>query len=180
MGRITVTVEDPVFGDLTIVLDTGEGSVEVSGGRLPRTTLRRVPGTVPTSWPPIGTTDPDSLALTLDGEGEPPALSRGYVNRRTYTVRLPEGGRTYRLVPDDETRSRLMRDKVLLGRLRVSPGGGHVTPVTWRSASKVLPAEAALGYVLAVGLGTGGKQSESGGGAGTAADAVLDILAVWS
>ncbi|WP_058041054.1 hypothetical protein [Streptomyces roseifaciens] len=180
MGRITVVVEDLVFGEITIVLDTGEGSVEVGGGWLPRTTLRRGPGTAPTSWPPIGTSDPDGLTLTLDGEGEPPALSRGYVNRRTYTVRFPDGGRTYRLVPHDETRSCLMRGKVLLGELRVSPGGGHVTPATWRSASKVLPAEAALGYALAVGLGTGGKRSEGGSSSGgSAADAVLDILVAW-
>ncbi|MFE0044585.1 hypothetical protein [Streptomyces albireticuli] len=182
MGRTTVVVEDLVFGDITITLDTGGGSVEVSGGWLPRTTLSRDPGATPTSWPPIGTSDPDLLSLTLDSEGEaePPALSRGYVNRRAYTVRFPDGGgRTYRLVPYSETRSRLMRDKVVLGELRVSPGGGHVTPARWRTDSKVLPAEAALGYALAVGLGTGGKDAEGGPSGGSVADAVLDILAAW-
>ncbi|MFC5148408.1 hypothetical protein [Streptomyces aureoversilis] len=91
------------------------------------------------------------------------------MNRRTYMVRFPDDSRTYRPVPHDETRSCLMRDKVLLGELRVSPGGGHVTPAAWRSSSQVLPAEAALGYALAVGLGTGGKRSEGGSGGGSAA-----------
>ncbi|WP_116209394.1 hypothetical protein [Streptomyces olivoreticuli] len=145
MGRVTV-VEDLAFGEITITLDTAEGFVEVNGGWLPRTMLRRDPGKEPTAWPPIGTSDPDALTLTLDGEGGSPTLGRGYVNRRTYTVRFPDGGRTYRLVPYDETQSCLMRDKDRLGKLLVSPGGGHVAPATWRSASKVLPVEAALGY----------------------------------
>ncbi|MGW2600225.1 hypothetical protein [Streptomyces klenkii] len=115
--------------------------------------------------------------LALDGGGEPPTLGRGYVHRRTYTVRFPDGGRTYRLVPHDETRSCLVRDKLSLGKLRVSAGGGHVTPAAWRSSSKVLPTEAALGYALAVGLGTGGKRS--GGGGSSAADGILDILSAW-
>ncbi|MEU1674668.1 hypothetical protein ABZ752_21965 [Streptomyces roseifaciens] len=179
MGRVTTVVEDLVFGEVAIELDTGEGSVEVSGGWLPRTTLRRAPGAASLSWPPIGTSDPDALTLTLDGEGESPALGRGYVNRRTYTVRFPDSGRTYRLVPHDETRSYLMRDKLPLGKLRVSPGGGHVTPAIWRGSSKVLPTEAALGYALAVGLGTGGKRSGGSGSGGSAADGILDILSAW-
>ncbi|MEU2872155.1 hypothetical protein ABZ769_23575 [Streptomyces olivoreticuli] len=178
MGRVTAVVEDLVFGEITITLDTAEGSVEVNGGWLPRTTLRRDPCKEPTAWPPIGTSDPDALTLTLDGEGEPPALGRGYMNRRTYTVRFSDGGRTYRLVPYDETQSCLMRDKVRLGKLLVPPGGGHAAPATWRSASKVLPVEAALDYALAVALGSGGKRSEGSSG-GSAVEAVLDILPVW-
>ncbi|MGA5135306.1 hypothetical protein ACPCTO_36590 [Streptomyces olivoreticuli] len=107
------------------------------------------------------------------------------MNRRTYTVRFPDSGRTYRLVPYDETQSCLMRDKIRLGQLLVSPGGGHIAPATWQSASKVLPAEAALGYALAVALSTGGKAALGSGGkrsegsGGSAVEAVLDILSVW-
>lgn len=185
MGRVTAVVEDLVFGEITITLDTAKGSVEVNGGRLPRTTLRRDPGKEPTAWPPIGTSDPDALTLTLDGEGEPPTLGRGYVNRRTYTVRFPDGGRTYRLVPYDETQSCLMRDKVRLGTLLVSPGGGHVAPATWQSAAKVLPVEAALGYALAAALSTGGRAAHGSGrkrresSSGSAVETALDILSAW-
>ncbi len=178
MGRIATVVEDLVFGEVTITLDSAEGSVEVNGDRLPRTTLRRDPGKEPTSWPPIGTSDPNALTLTIDGMGGPPPLSRGYVNRRTYTVRFPDGGRTYRLVPHDVTQSYLIRDKVRLGKLLVSPGGGRVAPAKWWSSSKVLPVEAALGYALAVALGTGGKWSEGGSG-GSAGETVLEILSFW-
>ncbi|MGW2600227.1 hypothetical protein [Streptomyces klenkii] len=52
MSRVTIVAEDLVFGEITIELDTGVGSVEVSGGWLPRTTLRRAPGAAPLSWPP--------------------------------------------------------------------------------------------------------------------------------
>ncbi|MGA5135305.1 hypothetical protein ACPCTO_36585 [Streptomyces olivoreticuli] len=44
MGRVTAIVEDLVFGEITITLDTAEGFVEVNGGWLPRTALRRDPG----------------------------------------------------------------------------------------------------------------------------------------
>ncbi|MBT2384095.1 hypothetical protein J7E86_10945 [Streptomyces sp. ISL-11] len=150
-------------------LDHDEGLLDVTGPAIPSVSLRRAPGTEAGHRVPIGTREATDLALTVDGVPAPLALGKGRLTRRSYAVDVTAGG-TYRLVPHHGMASRLLLDGDRLGSL-VSQGNGIVEAARWRKEAKVMPFDAAIGYALAAGFGTGGRTV-----LGMALESVLDFF----
>ncbi|MBT2440036.1 hypothetical protein J7E93_07855 [Streptomyces sp. ISL-36] len=158
---VYVPADDPLFGAVDCALDHDAGTLVVSGGGLPRAEVRRAAGTTPESHVPIGTRDPGSLTLRIDGIDETLRPSKGFLTRRSYRVEVVSGaqGCRYLLVPDSLGTSRLSRDGGLLG-VFTSTGDGSVT-AEWQaeggSGRGVGPYDASVGYALAAAFGTGAE-----------------------
>ncbi|GHA85396.1 hypothetical protein ACIQRS_20445 [Streptomyces termitum] len=151
---------DRLFGEIRIALDHEAGILTVDGDGVPCAEIRRSGDAPPESHVPIGTRDPERLALSVDGAEEVLRPAKGFLTRRSYRVEAgpADRGPAYLLVPDSLGTSRLLRDGRLLG-VFTSTGDGTVD-VTWAPASDDAPPEprdAAVGYALAAAFGTGAE-----------------------
>ncbi|MEV3989975.1 hypothetical protein AB0J57_13830 [Streptomyces sp. NPDC049837] len=152
-----------------ITLDTGAGTLDVTGPGLPHVRLVREPGTERHPHIPIGTRDPALLTLTVDGRPARISPAKGRLSRRSYRVDARVGDTRYRLVPCSYGESRLLRDGRRLGELE-SSGDGRVT-ADWREDAKVLAQDVALGTALAAAFGTGAQPMWE-----TALDVVTELI----
>ncbi|MFH0517200.1 hypothetical protein ACHBTE_08480 [Streptomyces sp. M41] len=152
---VEAPVEDSLFGPLTVRLDTGRGQVVVEGEAIPRIVVSRAPGTEAEDHIPVGTRDRRLLTLTVDGEEGAVRPAKGRLTRRSYRVDVRHSGRVWRLVPDSVPGSRLLRDGLRLGDL-TSEGDGRIL-AEWRQGTTPDALDAALGYALAAGFGTGAQ-----------------------
>ncbi|WP_240436567.1 hypothetical protein [Streptomyces sporangiiformans] len=148
-------VQDDLFGELNVRLDTEQGEVIVEGEAIPRIVLRRDAGTEAETHIPIGTRDGERLTLTVDGEKAVLIPAKGRLTRGSYRVDVRHAGRAHRLVPDSIPGSRLLKDKEHIGDFS-SDGDGQVL-AEWKEGAKVDAADAALGYALAAAFGTGAQ-----------------------
>ncbi|MBB5121399.1 hypothetical protein AF335_13670 [Streptomyces eurocidicus] len=167
---VTSLAHDPVFGRITVSLDSGGGLLDVSGPAIPHVTLRRAPGRRTHEHVPIGSRDAAALTLTVDGAEVPLALGRGRITRRSYAVTVRAADGRYRLVPSSDADSRLSRNGSRLGGL-TARHSGIVEPARWRRRAKVMPVDAALGYALAAAFGTGARSAP-----GMLLEAGLDLV----
>ncbi|ANZ21780.1 hypothetical protein SNOUR_42790 [Streptomyces noursei ATCC 11455] len=149
--------EDPFFGRIDIGLDTRGGVLTVQGRRLPRVELRRLPGAEVDERIPIGTREVAWLTMSLDGASVHISPAKGRLSRRSYRVDVTYEGADYRLVPRSSAESKLLKDERRIGTF-ASRGDGTVVAV-WRHDAKALPQDAAVGYALAAGFGTGGQSA---------------------
>ncbi|CAM5487562.1 hypothetical protein [Streptomyces abikoensis] len=170
---IATTVEDPAFGPVRIRVDGDEGIAEVTGDGIPPAVLRRALKTLPRTSVPIGTRDAAALTLTIGGAPAGLSPGKGRFTRRSYAVVATYERHTYRLVPRGDVFSRLTLDGTPLGDF-TSPGHGHPGRATWKPRAKVLPQDAAIGYVLAAAFGTGAETPS--GGLGDVIGSVLDVF----
>ncbi|PSJ25847.1 hypothetical protein B7P34_26010 [Streptosporangium nondiastaticum] len=170
---IATTVEDPAFGPVRIRVDGDEGVAEVTGPGLPPAVVRRALKTALKPSVPIGTRDAAALTLTVGGSPAGLSLGKGRFTRRSYAVEAAHEGHAYRLVPRGETFSRLSLDGAVLGDF-TSPGHGRPGRAAWKPRAKVLPRDAAIGYVLTAAFGTGAKPLSDG--LAEAGGSVFDIF----
>ncbi|MFD8551058.1 hypothetical protein ACFV08_05570 [Streptomyces fradiae] len=148
--------EDPLFGAVTVELDTAAGMVEVRGDTVPQIVLRRAVGVREVDEHiPVGTRDGALLSLAVDGAAVQVRPGKGRLTRRSFRVDVTYEGIVYRLVPDSLAGSRLLRDGDPLGWLE-SVGDGDVS-ARWRDGACVRAVEAAIGYALAAGFGIGAQ-----------------------
>lgn len=157
-----------------VTLNTGTGTLDVTGPGLPPVRLVREPGTEADPHIPIGTRDPALLTLTVDGRPAGIRPAKGRLSRRSYRVDATIGGAPqraarYRLVPCSYGESRLLRDGRRLGEL-ASSGDGRVT-AEWREDAEVLAQDVAVGTALAAAFGTGAQPLWE-----TALDAVTELI----
>ncbi|MFD4865842.1 hypothetical protein [Streptomyces sp. NPDC058412] len=144
-----IPAQDPLFGVVDVELDHEGGCLVVDGERVARVEVRRAAGTSVESHVPIGTRDPDRLAMTVDGAEVQLRPAKGFLTRKSYRVDVG----AYRLVPDSLDGSRLLRDGALLGVFS-SSGDGRVS-VEWKGEPGA--DDAAVGYALAAAFGTGAE-----------------------
>ncbi|WP_214402887.1 hypothetical protein [Pseudonocardia lacus] len=150
---------DERFGHVRVEVDRATGLVEVSGVAVPRVLLRRRGAEPCSARFPIGTRDPARLDLLAAGHRWVVAPARGGLTRRSHRVEARRGAVRLRLVPCASGRSRLLRDGRELGQLRSVPHSGSNPEVSarWRPSGRVEPVDAAVGYALAAGFGTGAR-----------------------
>lgn len=147
------TIEDDLFGELSIVTD--DSCVTVRGDRLPEVVLRRMEGATINTYVPIGTRDPAGLSLSVDGSDALISPRPGKYSRRSYRVTAEFGGARYLFTPTSATNSRLLRDHRRLGDLS-TPESGQIS-AEWTDINAVEPTDAAIGYALAASFGTGAR-----------------------
>ncbi|KWT61014.1 hypothetical protein ADL21_16080 [Streptomyces albus subsp. albus] len=158
-----VSAEDALFGAVGIELDHEAGTLAVGGDGVPRTEIRRAAGTPLESHVPIGTRDPERLAMSVDGVAVDLRPAKGFLTRKSYRVDVARKGPAtaatagygHRLVPVSLGTSRLLRDGTLLGVL-TSTGDGRVT-AEWEKGAAPVPYDASVGYALAAAFGTGAE-----------------------
>lgn len=152
-SREHVRTEDPLFGEIGVLLDGKAGELTVEGEAIPRAAIRRAPETQLELHVPIGTRDADRLTMTVDGSAVRLAPSKGFLTRASYRVDVHRGDTDYRLVPVTIGESRLLRDGTPMGAF-TSTGDG-VVGVEWANDASPGPEDAAVGYGLAAAFGTG-------------------------
>lgn len=151
----TVIERDALFGDVQVEVDGAAGTVAVRGDAIPATVLCRLEGAEPHRHSPIGSRDAAGLELLVE---DVPASIRpgpGTLLRSSYRVEVEYTGRRYLLIADSLDKSELMRDSRTMGRLWAVAGAG--VSAEWSTAWDVHAVDAAIGYVLAAGFGTGGQ-----------------------
>ncbi|MFC9584333.1 hypothetical protein ACFVJ8_16090 [Streptomyces yangpuensis] len=142
--------EDPQFGTVTVELDHEAGTLVVDGDGVPRVEVRRTGGAEVDSQVPIGTRDPEHLAMHVGGVEAELRPAKGFLTRTSYRVDVG----SLRFVPVSLDGSRLSRDGVELG-VFVSTGDGRVT-AEWKGGQPEAY-DAAVGYALAAAFGTGAE-----------------------
>lgn len=164
------SADDPLFGVVDVELDHDSGTLSVGGDGLPRIAIRRAAGTPLEVHVPIGTRDPECLAMTVDGVSVPLLPAKAFLTRRSYRVEVvsEERGCRHRLQPASVGTSRLLRDGRLLGEF-TSTGDGKVS-AEWVKAAAPEAYDAAVGYALAAAFGTGAEPMWK-----LALDAVLEL-----
>ncbi|MCO1659434.1 hypothetical protein [Pseudonocardia humida] len=150
---------DERFGHVRVEVDRVAGLVEVSGAAVPRVLLRRREAEPRHPHAPIGTRDPARLDLLAAGRRWEVAPAGGGLTRRSHRVDARRDAVRLRLVPCTSERSKLLRDGRELGRLWSVCDGGSAPDVSarWRAPGRVEPVDAAIGYALAAGFGTGAQ-----------------------
>ncbi|WP_030766231.1 hypothetical protein [Streptomyces sp. NRRL F-2664] len=143
-------LEDPLFGTVTVALDHGAGTLVVDGDRIPRVRVRRADGAEVDVQVPIGTRDPERLAMDVGGTEVGLRPAKGFLTRRSYRVDVGD----HRFVPVSVDGSRLSRGGAVLG-LFVSSGDGRVS-AQWEGG-RPEAYDAAVGYALAAAFGTGAE-----------------------
>jgi hypothetical protein len=153
-------VDDPLHGVVIVNTDIEKGWVEVAGNGFPAVHLRRSETAEVSTYVPIGTRDAAHLTLTVDGTAATLALGRGRYTRGSFRVDAHLDGVHYRFHPSDEDGSRLSRDGQRLGELMLEPETVELMAV-WSPGADVRPWDAAIGYALATGFGTGAESTLS-------------------
>lgn len=143
-------VDHPVHGTLTVTVRLGEW-VSVQGGAVPEVVVRRTGGE-PREWIPVGTRDPASVAMTVDGRTVGLTPSKGRIARRSYRVAVDAGEVHWRLRPTDVDESTLWRDGALLGRFALRD---HVVELDLADGVDVTAADLAVGCALVAAFGAG-------------------------
>ncbi|MET9569554.1 hypothetical protein ACFYNW_23815 [Streptomyces virginiae] len=156
--------DDPLFGTVTVELDHEAGTLAVHGEGIPRVEMRRTGAAAAESHVPIGTRDPERLAMEVGGAEVELRPSKGFLTRTSYRVDVGD----HRFVPVSLDGSRLSRGGAVLGMF-VSTGDGRVT-AEW---GDVQPEgyDAAVGYALAAAFGTGAEPAWK-----LTVDAVLEAM----
>ena len=154
----TCVVEDPLHGVVIVHTDIERGWVEVAGAGFPAVHLRRCETAEVSRFVPIGTRDAAHLTLSVDGTPGVLSPGRGRFTRGSFRVDAHVDGVHYRLSPSDEDGSRLARDGQRLGELMLEPETIELMAV-WGPGADVRPRDAAVGYALATGFGTGAEST---------------------
>ncbi|MGW5116435.1 hypothetical protein ACWEQ8_13535 [Streptomyces noursei] len=147
--------QDLLFDDIRVVLDGADGTLTVSGEKIPTVALVRAADTDVDDHIPIGTRSARQLSLTVDGRSARITPAPGRLLRRSYRVDVECAGVRYRLTPNSIDGSKLLKDGRAVAELS-SSGDGHVL-AEWPEDSDVLPQDAAVGYALAAAFGTGAQ-----------------------
>ncbi|MEH6377095.1 hypothetical protein V7793_22575, partial [Streptomyces sp. KLMMK] len=146
---------DDRFGEITVLLDSDEGRVEVLGDAVPPAVLERAAGAQTDVHVPVGTRNGAHLTMAVGAEAVRLVPGRGRLSRRSYAVKAVLDGVAYRLVPDSLDGSRLLKDGRHIGDF--SSGGDGRVLAGWKEGADVAPADASVGYALAAAFGTGGQ-----------------------
>ncbi|MGK5732039.1 hypothetical protein [Streptomyces sp. URMC 124] len=146
---------DDRFGEITVLLDSDAGRLEVRGGSIPPAVVERAAGAETDVHVPVGTRNGAHLVMTVGGGAVRLAPRKGKLSRRSYAVVVVRDGITYRLVPDSLDGSRLLKDRRHIGDF--SSGGDGWVLAAWKEGADVAPADASVGYALAAAFGTGGQ-----------------------
>lgn len=150
------------------MLDADGGHVIVSGPQIPTVRIeRRGPATDQT---PIGTLDPRSLGMTVEGLAATVTPSSGGILRGSHKARVESLAGHVLFAPCSGQSHRLVRGTAYSGDNemgRFERGSDGQITVQWsddRSLFGVLPkksaaqpTDAAIGYALAAAFGTGGR-----------------------
>ncbi|MFH9423357.1 hypothetical protein [Streptomyces sp. NPDC017529] len=155
-GTASGLAEDRTFGRVLLDLDAAAGLLTVRGERVAAAELRRAPGAPAAEHVPVGTRDGAYLHLSVDGRPAHITPAKGRPIRRSHRVCVIYGGAVYRLLPDSPNGSRLVKDGRRIADFS-SDGAGHVWADWHPDVAPPLPEDAAVGYALAAGFGTGAE-----------------------
>lgn len=162
------TVADPVFGTISWQLDSGR--LLLTGDGVPDVELVYTGSVEPHQAIPIGTRRRHDLSMTVGGQDIDLRPGSGRLTRRSYRIAVgaPVGALVFTLCTPTE--SRLVRGSDYRGdnELGMFSRAEHgEVCATWSDTVTALgvvmtapapePAEAAIGYALAAGFGTGAR-----------------------
>jgi hypothetical protein len=142
--------------ELSVEITTGDGWVAVTAGSSPAV-VERVGEVAVAKSVPIGTRAAASLRMQVDDRPVRVRPGPGRYARGSYKVVVDHDGVTYRLRPKSPDVSRLSRDNVRLGDFELKADGSVQADWFEQNRGSVIPADAAVGYALAVALGTGAR-----------------------
>ncbi|NJP67387.1 hypothetical protein [Streptomyces spiramenti] len=169
---VDLVVLDDRFGRITLTGRVIEGWVEVRGDTVPTVRLERDAGARTDREVRMGSRDSRRLRLTVDGRRARVRAGRSGWTRRARRTRVFLPDRIVHLHPFSDTRSRLHRSRRVLGPLRLPrrPLGkireephrrhepaGRVATRWYRTAGRVTPLDAAVGYALVTAFGAGSE-----------------------
>lgn len=162
------TVADPIFGTISWQLDPGR--LLVTGDGVPDVELVYTGSVEPRQGIPIGTRRRRDLSMTVGGQDIDLRPGTGRLTRRSYRIAVGTPAGDLLFTPCTPAESRLVRgssyrgDNELAMFERAADGGVFAT---WSASVTALgvvvkaptpePAEAAIGYALAAGFGTGAR-----------------------
>lgn len=172
MGRPEPTVAfaeelvDPLFG--AICWHLGPEGLVLAGDAVPGVELIRLVAGEPTQGVPIGTRRRRDLRMTVGGHSVDLRPGKGGLPRRSYRIAVRTRAADLLFTPSSPTQARLVRGSTYRGDNELGTferfEDGSVF-ATWSVPVTVLgkevqapvpePAEAAVGYALAAGFGTG-------------------------
>ncbi|ATY13021.1 hypothetical protein CU254_23175 [Amycolatopsis sp. AA4] len=148
-------VDDAFYDELTIHTDDARGLVEVSGAHVPTVVIARSPDAPINRFVPIGSREPADLIMTVGEAVADLRPGKGKWTRGSYRVDLTADGKRYRFKPNSIATSQLIRDgkKVFEPSMDDEDGDFLVQWLVNRDDTE--PADAAIGYALAVAFRTG-------------------------
>lgn len=151
----TRTEDDPFYDELTICTSDPDGRVEVSGGKIPTVIITRSPDAAVNRFVPIGSREAGELTMTVDGSTAELRPGKGKWTRRSYRVDVSVAGTKYRFKPNSIATSQLIRAGKKIFEPSMDDEHGDFLVQWLVSRADTEPADAAIGYALAVAFRTG-------------------------
>ncbi|GAA1033624.1 MULTISPECIES: hypothetical protein [Amycolatopsis] len=149
------TVDDAFYGELNIHTNDTDGLVEVFGNLVPTVSIVRAPNATLNRFVPIGTREAGELTMTVGGRAANLHPGAGKWTRGSYRVDLKLAGKRYRFAPNSIATSQLIRDGRRIFEPSMDDEDGDFLVQWLVNRDDTEPADAAIGYALAVAFRTG-------------------------